>query len=327
MVELLKIKDTIKLPEFNSLEIYKSHLLKRVALNKNFMCCLLGQTGSGKSYSALSLGEHIDKTFNIDNVVFTPEEFITLLNENKLHAGSVIVYDEIGCTQNARDWFSQTNKMLNNILATFRHLNLIVFFTVPAIIFVDRQARTLFHGIIECRNIDTKNDVCYTKPLFLRYDQKSDDIWQTFLRVALKGGEVRKLTVLQIPKPSKHLIKLYEDKRFDFTSKLYSFDKIRDGSENVVNEEKQENEGNINIAKRFSKNVMITNLASRGMMNKDISEVVGCSIDYVVNVKTKARKVKVLTEIQTKRDEDFFDDFVNEGGVKEVEQIPVNKVA
>jgi hypothetical protein len=36
-----------------------------------------------------------------------------------------------------------------------------------------------------------------------------------------------------------------------------------------------------------------------------------------VTVKTKARKVKVTTELMTKKDEDFFDEFVKEGGVKD----------
>ena len=55
--------------------------------NQNFLGVICGQTGSGKSYSALTICKEIDPSFDIDRVTFTPEQFMELLNSGKLKKG------------------------------------------------------------------------------------------------------------------------------------------------------------------------------------------------------------------------------------------------
>jgi type II secretory ATPase GspE/PulE/Tfp pilus assembly ATPase PilB-like protein len=53
---------------------------RRIAENRNVIAIFSGDTGSGKSYGAIRLAEVIDPTFNLDRVVFTVEDFVSLIN-------------------------------------------------------------------------------------------------------------------------------------------------------------------------------------------------------------------------------------------------------
>ena len=66
------------------------YIKQRIKRNKNFLACITGPTGSGKTYSALRLAERLDSEFDASRIVFTPQEFIDLLNSGTLKKGSVI---------------------------------------------------------------------------------------------------------------------------------------------------------------------------------------------------------------------------------------------
>ena len=59
------------------------YALNRIKKNQNYMLLITGGTGSGKSYSAIEIALDMDKTFNIDRVVFTAIEFMNLLITSK----------------------------------------------------------------------------------------------------------------------------------------------------------------------------------------------------------------------------------------------------
>lgn len=254
------------------LKIYCKFVRDRVMKqNKNFLCCIIGATGTGKSYCGITLGEKLDPAFSVDNIVFSQDELLDLLNSGNLKRGSVILYDEIGVTQNARNWYSQTNKMLNAILCTFRHLNLIVFFTVPSITFVDKQARMLFHGIIETKKIYHKLKVSNVKAYFIRYSQHTGKIYNTFLGAYYKGKGI-KLKNIEVPLASKPLVKAYEKKRFEFASKLYSI-KIKDKAEAVT------------PAKPMTKKDQILELLREGKKIVEVTRILKVSRSYVSEIK------------------------------------------
>ena len=299
MTELQVLSSSKKIEELpkDNVSLYAQYLKNRVMkTNRNFMCCLIGQTGTGKSYTAIKLGELIDPDFGVKNIVFSQEEFIKLLPS--LKRGSVIVYDEIGCSQNARDWYSETNKLLNNILATFRHLNLIVFFTVPAIIFVDKQARILFHGVIECKKISFDKKLGFVKPYFLKYNQYEDKIYNIFLKVCYKG-EIKKIVSMAVPKANAELLKEYEKKRYAFTSQLYNIDfsKIKNKEEELAMRKNDE-----------SKKPIIQNLLNRGLSTKEIVAIADCSPAYVLRLK-KLKKELADQELKTKSTDDLLKEF------------------
>jgi len=49
--------------------------------NKNWLAIICGETGSGKSYSALKIAETVDPTFSPERIVFSSEQFVRLLGK------------------------------------------------------------------------------------------------------------------------------------------------------------------------------------------------------------------------------------------------------
>ena len=96
---------------------------------------------SGKSYAAIKLAETMDKSFGVNRIVFTAEDFIALLKKDDLAKGSVVIWDEVGVGLNSKQWFSMFNKVVNWVLQVFRRRNLIVLFTTPDAKFIDSDTR------------------------------------------------------------------------------------------------------------------------------------------------------------------------------------------
>lgn len=65
----------------NSQDFYWIKYIKnRIKQNKNFMCLITGQTGSGKSWSGLKICELLNDDFNIQRVVFKGKDLMMLIN-------------------------------------------------------------------------------------------------------------------------------------------------------------------------------------------------------------------------------------------------------
>ena len=181
--------------------------------NKNFLVTLTGPTGSGKSWSSLSIGEMVDPKFNVDRVIFKGLELMNLINSGTLKSGSVIVWDEAGIDLSSRNWQSLTNKMLNYLLQTFRNMNFVLIFTVPYQDFLDVGSRKLFHADFETVSINRQKQTCRIKPKLLQYNSDLKKWYKKYLKVIKK--DVGKITIRRwnIPKPSSELIKQYENKK------------------------------------------------------------------------------------------------------------------
>ncbi|GAH77020.1 unnamed protein product, partial [marine sediment metagenome] len=110
---------------------FNNYILRRIERNQNFLCCVTGGTGSGKSYSTLREGEVLDPDFDVDNVCFEPKQLMDLINgiTKKLKRGSFILYDEVQVSHGHLDYRSMQSKMINSLLQTFRHRNFILFMT------------------------------------------------------------------------------------------------------------------------------------------------------------------------------------------------------
>lgn len=200
---------------------FNSYILQRVERNKNFIACITGQTGSGKSWTALKMGEALDPEFNILNVCFSPKEFMNLINgvTKKLKKGSVIVYDEVQVSMSHLEYQSIQAKMLNYVLQTFRHKNFILLMTSPHFYFINASVRKLFHSRMETMKIDQDNKQVILKPFLLQVNQHKGDVYRKYLRVSTERG-VAPLKTIRVGKPSDELIKAYEDKKTAFTTDL-----------------------------------------------------------------------------------------------------------
>lgn len=192
----------------------------RIRQNKNFLGFISGQTGSGKSYCALSLAEMIDPEFSVERCIFSGKELMQLINSDKLGKGNVIIWDEAGIDLSNRSWQSTTNKLLNFLLQTFRHRNFILIFTSPYIDFVDNNTRKLFHAEFKTQSIDFKDKVTKIKPQLIQYNSRLGKFYYKYLRVVTGQGDVVPIESWKIPIPSKELIEAYERKKNKFTAEL-----------------------------------------------------------------------------------------------------------
>ena len=219
---------------------FNSYILRRIEKNKNFLCCITGGTGSGKSYSALRECSVLDEDFDVQNVCFTPVELMNLINgtTKQLKKGSCILYDEVQVSHGHLDYRSIQSKLINYLLQTFRHRNFILFMTSPHFSFINASARKLFHCRMETQNINTNLKLCRLKPFLLQVNQNSGKVYQKYLRVVIKGQGVIPLKSLSVRLPDKVLLDAYEEKKTKFTDDLNrsiskELDEIQSGKKKV----------------------------------------------------------------------------------------------
>jgi hypothetical protein len=199
------------------------YIRKRITLNKNFIGMITGQTGSGKSYTSMSIAEMLNEDFNISRLVFKGKDLMRIINlgEHHYRKGVVIVWDEAGIDLSNRNWYSITNKVLSFLVQTFRHKNFILLFTVPYADFVDTATKKLFHAEFETCGIDTGKQTVALKPKFLQYNSDKKKWYRKYLKVKVKGSGKRiKIRRWNVPKPSQTLIDEYEKKKNSFTGTL-----------------------------------------------------------------------------------------------------------
>lgn len=198
-------------------EWYVNRIRQRLLqLNKNWICCIAGEPGSGKSYSALSLAGLIGPF----HLVLTPQEFLELLAGDKIKKGDVIIFDEAGVGMAARDWQSLQNKLLGSVLQTFRHRNIALIFTVPNLSFMDVQARKLLQAYLQTATIDFKNALSGLQAYDIQVNPRLDKIYFKCPRLETEEGRVITMTHLWLPKPSAEVIAWYEERKSAFTREL-----------------------------------------------------------------------------------------------------------
>lgn len=197
----------------------------RLDTNRNFLAIIAGDTGSGKSFSALKIGELIDKSFTIDNVAFTPSELIALIKSVK--PKSVIVMDEAGVSYGARDFMRRENKALGGLFQMFRFKLIALIWTLPDVAMLDVNARRLMHTYIETLGVDYRRNLSEVKWFSVKIDRWTGDVKHIYPRIATKHG-YSVVKVVRFPKPSDALINAYEKK------KQKAFDNVIEYCENIL---------------------------------------------------------------------------------------------
>lgn len=212
----------------------ESKLIRRIRNNilrnnGNFLGLIVGPTGSGKSLSALTLCKEIDEKFSIEHVVFTPRDFLHLLNSGTLYKGAAILLDEAGAGALAsRQWYTEVNKQLMYVLETFRRENYALIMTTPSIDFLDSQSRRLLHVCLETQQIDRKRNLCGVKWLEMEWSGRYQEMYYKYPRIRIKGQASIQLRRVWIPRPPQDLIDAYDIKQKEFK------DNIRIHAEEVV---------------------------------------------------------------------------------------------
>lgn len=202
--------------------------------NKNFLCAVTGQTGSGKSWASGSIAEKYAKEYNINydpNIhnIFSLKALLDLINRKDLDKilpfGSVLLFDEPQVSVNSRDWRSEANQILSTLTSTFRNMRLIIFFATPYLEFIDKQSRILFHAEIEIKGFDKTTNLTLCKPRLLEWNARKNEFYKKRLIIRYPG-EVPGvynwyyLQYWKVTKPSKEWVNTYEEAKLRFTKQL-----------------------------------------------------------------------------------------------------------
>lgn len=209
------------------MNVLKPLTLRVWSQNQNCLMLIVGETGSGKSWTGLKIGEELDPSFSIDRVAFTAEEFAQMLNKDDIEKGQAIMFDEAGVGLKARNWYTEQNKKVIDVLQTFRFKNLFVIFTVPSAGFIDKNGRKLFHYLIETQKVLKEAGRVRCKMQRMEYSPKADiagygakdGIYYKRPRV-VKNGRLCIVDKVEFGKPSVKLRHAYEKKSAKFKQKV-----------------------------------------------------------------------------------------------------------
>lgn len=223
----------VSIKEMDVYKEWKKEKNRRLTINnQNWMCLIVGGTGSGKSWNALSLADDISENgFDCKkHLAFTPSDIIRLLNSNKLKKGDIIIADELGVSMSSRDWYAIQNKLLSHLFQTFREMNVGMIATVPQINFIDKSMRGLFHNRIETIKIHRKTELNEVKVYELEYSNTYDKLFNKIPVFTDDYGNKVSMPRILIRKPRQEIIDEYEK-----MSKAYK-KKIREDIESKFNE-------------------------------------------------------------------------------------------
>lgn len=218
----------------NNVDLIVSWIKNRIKENRNANLIFTGQTGSGKSYSAMKLGEMLDPDFDIDKIVFDVKSFLELINQKPpLPKGSVLIFDDAGVGLSNREWSSLSVKIFGKLTQNFRYRNLITIFTVPAMDFIEKQTRMLIHMYFEMTQLQG-----VAKPLIPYHPYRGNDmLFFKYPKIWAAGYPVV-INILHFALPSKTLVETYEEKKHSYMDRtnhefLEEIEKIGSGKSNT----------------------------------------------------------------------------------------------
>lgn len=191
----------------------------RLRKKKNIIIVVVGPTGSGKSWTSLSIAKEADPSFDVGRVCFSAFEFMDLLengvNGEKLKPGKAIVFEEAGVGINSRKFFSVINEVMYTVAETYRSSRLITIFNLPAFDSMDKRVRQLTHGLIETLDVDVDKKICLIKFFEINTNPVSGKIYRKHLTSGDYAFERHGIRM-----PEKELRMKYEVRKQEFRDGL-----------------------------------------------------------------------------------------------------------
>jgi len=188
------------------------------------------KTGAGKSYTALRLGEQQDKDFNVNKVVYTPSEFLDVVDyiENEGRPSQVLVVDEGEITAPAQMYYSFMNRAISYTLSTFRYLRCMAIFITPSFSWIDKRIRqlTLNWGFTVKKYSGEWDKELKDNRVYLKLYEVHTDLFgdRTYMkRIRMWNTETKKKVILNrflVKMPSEDLVIEYEKKARAFKEGL-----------------------------------------------------------------------------------------------------------
>lgn len=142
--------------------------------DQHVICAIIGKTGEGKSNAALDIA-YKTSIYMANKLGGVPEDYFTMKNVAIISMDSIIdvmknmkkqniyIFDDIGTGWNARDFAKNSNKIMNNIIQTFRKWQTLLIMTMPDTMLIDTVPRNLLHYQIEMSSSDFKHGITIGK--------------------------------------------------------------------------------------------------------------------------------------------------------------------
>lgn len=229
-----------------------SFLNYRFKKNKNALIAVTGPTGSGKTYSCLSMSQHWykfrwDEDFPSENICFSIKEVVNLLKSGKLRRGELLILEEAGTNLGSLDFQTRVSKLFTYILQSFRSMNIGLLFNLPVLTMLNKQTRQLLHMHMITKGIDFTNKKVILDCKIHQLNQHSGKSYWKYPQV-LVGHKRVKLKELSYGLPPKELLEIYEERKKNFVSTL-----VEEYEENVT-----KTQGDIREEERLKENIIKT---------------------------------------------------------------------
>jgi len=201
--------------------------------DEHWMCCVVGEEGSGKSYSALKIAKMVDPSFDETQAFFDPGKLLEVLEEDKYQRGDVFVVDEAGVGLGNRTWHDEAQVATNQALQLIRDHNIAVIFTLPRLSELDSQTKGRLQDVIE---MIEKEDGEFVKANWweldvdrLDFSSGRDGTWMS--KPTWQGRPVKNF---KLSPPEYDFISSYETRKDEFQTDVYA--EARDGGDSSDDE-------------------------------------------------------------------------------------------
>lgn len=189
--------------------------------NQHFMFCIVGEEGSGKSWTAMKVAETVDPTFNADRVLFDIVDLLRILNDGEHDPGNFYVLDEAGVQLGRRTWQDRSQVLANQALQILRDENLGLIFTVPALGDLDSQVIRRLQAFYEVT--DKVPDEHVEGKFKVMDPDRTDETGKVYKKYPKRriNGRGAKIKRFAFSPPSAELIAPYEQAKSAFQDQHY----------------------------------------------------------------------------------------------------------
>lgn len=207
----------------------------------------IGDTGSGKSWSALSIAEIMAGMQNYEleesDIYFSISDVIKKVHKEDPPPGTIFFIDEQQVDGSSGEFNNLRGKAYTTFFSTCRSKRYIIISTMPFADMIIKKVRRFFHVEIETLGLDTNTNECITKPRVLDYHKHKDKIYRKRLIIQQRDPNTKvsrniKMDTWRIPKPSDAMIDIYEKKKLKFQKETYG--KLVNDLERFENKNKEQ---------------------------------------------------------------------------------------
>jgi hypothetical protein len=289
-----------------------THIAERVCGEdvQDALIILSGKRGSGKSISALTLGEgiskeisrlkygnlsHAEEIFNISHVSsIDPSSLLNIISTVNIQ-NSVIILDDGSLALNSRNSMTNINKMVVNLITVSRHKGNVVIITTPSRGQIDVQIRNMcshWAEITDSHHEEGYNAMSFRRVFFNQNNGKTFTANLTAQDLGYEGAHANKLKFTRwiVPKPDdKKLIREYEKMRSTQGDAL-----IIESQELLQAQLEQQKDKQLGNKKKNKKEEPITNIPIKTEIQRETVRKVEEVEEYLARGYTRTSACKMV---------------------------------